>query len=472
MVVFGEKVMKRLLVVSQRDNSLWGIEFSQKRKGEYTCSDVRSLDFKDLAGKRDVIIVTDIQPFHYIRERVTKGPPEAIRVQLLDRIERLGIFRHPPEIFYKLEREEGMYVECSTCAVDQSQLNLLTDKFINHRVVLKSLFHRAISTAALILDQYPNESTIAVYGDEKGGYITITDSAGIRYIRSLKFDEFMGLSEASIREEIDLAVGQYRRTTGADVTKLLASGAVRKVLPDVDFPRTLKWCPTASEEDIAEYPELFGALLTPPDFTMLPHLWISWNKHLTWAKKIAMVMTIVAIINGALAGYLFKTERKMRAETSVKAQMIKTKSEELFRRIPVEKLKFVDAYKDTLEAFKREPKMDEFIIWLARIIPSNFKITNMSIKKPSPQPSGGAAPQPGVPSVGAHPAVGTTPPQTGGAGVFSVTLSIGAVTNFEEAHQVFKHILEAVHSHYAVARSSFRFNDRENTTECSFELKL
>lgn len=469
MVVFGEKVMKRLLVVSQRDNSLWGIEFSQKRKGEYTCSEVKSLDFKDLAGKRDVIIVTDIQPFQYIRERVTKGPPEAIKVQLLNRIERLGVFRHPSEIFYKLEREEGMYVECSTCVVDQSQLNLLVEKFINHLVGLKSLFHRSIATAELILNQFPNESTAAVYGDEREGYITITDSAGIRYIRSLKFDEFLGLSEASIREEIDLAIGQYRRTTGSDVTKLVAFGAIRKVLPEADSPSMLKWCPTASVEDIAEYPELFGALLTPPDFIMLPLSWISWNKHLNWAKKIAVAMTIIALTNGAIAGYLFNTERKIRAEASTKAQMIKTKSEELFRKIPAEKLKFVDAYKNALESFKHEPKMDEFIIWLVQTIPSHFKITNISIKKSSPEPSRIAIPQPGVAHTRAQSPV---TPQSGVAGVFSVTLSIGAVTNFEEAHKVFKHILEAVHYRYTVARSSFKFNDREKTTECSFELKL
>jgi hypothetical protein len=196
---------------------------------------------------------------------------------------------------------------------------------------------------------------------------------------------------------------------------------------------------------------------------MLPKLWVSWNKHLSWAKKVAVGMTILAVTNGALAGYFFRKEQQIKTSTTVKAQIIRTKSEELTKKIPFEKLKLVDAYKNSLEAFKREPKMDEFIAWLVNTIPSDFKITHMSIKKSLPQP--GSAPTPQI-----TPSPATT--SGGESGSFSVTISLGAITNFEEAHRVFQNILEAVHSRYSVSKSGFRFNDRENTTECNFELKL
>ncbi len=456
--------MSASLVVSIRDGSLWGIEFRKKRGGQYACSRVKSYDFKDLAGRQDVIAVVDIKPFYFSRERVTKGPQEAIKAQLIERAEQTGIFESSPEVFYKPEIETGMYVECATCAVDPRELDLILERFVGHSIGLKSLFHRAIAIASLLANQVSDGSAIVVYGDESGGGIVIIDSDGLKYIRNLKFDEFLGLSEGVIREEIDLAVGQYRRTTGSDVSRIFAFGAVRQLLSEAESVRGLEWCPEASQEDLEEYPELFGALLAPVEFMLLPQPWIAWNKHVGWAKRVAVGMMIVAVINGALAGYLYREEKKIRELTTAKAQVIRAKAEKISRKIPLEKLKFVDVYAEELEAFKSEPRMDEFLAWLAQTIPSGFKITNLTIKKPSSQPAGDAVLRGRLPS-----GEGVT---QGQQHYFVVTLSVGSVASFDEAHRVFQRILQAMHSRYAVSRSNLRFSDSESTAECSFELKL
>lgn len=450
-------------IVSQRETSFFAIELNPKSRGAFSCSDAKTIDLAHLSGKQDVIAVVDINPFHYSLERITKGPPEAVRAQLMERVERLGVFAKPTQIFYRINFAEGMNVDCSVFAVDELALSAITNQFGVHRIGLQGIIHRAIAAAYLALSYKFDESTLSVYGNEKSCYLIVTDSSGIRQMRLVRFDEFMGLSEETLREEIELMKAQYSRLTGSNIAKIMALGStIRKILHDAETPRVLANYPQVPEEKLLEYPELFGAILVPHEFNMLPPTWINWNRHLKWAKKAASVMTALSLINVATWGYLRTQENGIRKETSIRAVNLKTRAAELQAKIPSEKLKFVDTYNQYLQSSRRELRMDEFMAWIANVIPPGFKVIKLTVTKGSPQPTSGT---PVVAGTGPAP---STPQLTVG---FNVSLSVGAVTSFDEAHRVFKQVLESLHARYAVSGSTFRFNDRESSAECAFELK-
>ncbi|MCX7823434.1 MAG: hypothetical protein N2260_08345 [Syntrophobacterales bacterium] len=436
----------------------------KKRRNRFLFSEVKEVDLKEISGRKEVIYVTGLQPFHYARERITKGPPEAMRFQLQERIDRLGIFRNPPKFSYKIEKTEGVISECSIVTIDYSLIEPTLDNFTQYRIGLKGLLHKSIAVAFLVTECFVDTNVFTIYGDDKEYFIITTDKTGIRSIRLIKFDEFIPPSENAVLEELELTKGQYRYLPGFDEAKVLVFGPIRKlfsntetiVLPD----RFL-----VESEIVMEYPELFGAPLVPKEFNLLPITWLNWNSHLKYAKRVSMAMLTVAMLNGTIWGYLHLKERQLREMVDTKSKAVKIEAERLSRKIPLEKLKFLDLYNQTLKAHKQEPRMDELIARLTTIIPPDFKVIKLSVSKISPQASNserGVERKKETPDSLLH----------GSSRQFSLNLSVGATAGFEEAHRVFKHILDSLHGSYTIHKSTFRFNDHEKTAECNFELTL
>lgn len=454
--------MRKHLIVSQKEDSFFAVDIRERKDG-LECSDVRRISLKDISGKGEAIGVLESYPFRYFRERVTSGPREAILLQLRERVERFGAFRTSPEVFYRVERTEGLNVECSVVAVESSHIGSIVEQFVDHRINLKSLVHRAISVAYLVTECLPGDSTLTLYGDEKECYVITTDKTGIRSIRNVKFDEFLPLSESTVREEIELYKDQYRQSTGLEITKVLVFGPLRTIFTDSDIlPKPKQF--VSVPEAIMDHPELIGALLVPQEFNMLPKTWLYWNKHLKYAGRASILMIMIALFNGTLWGYLNLEERRLKETVSARAKVMKIRAEELHKQIPTEKLRFVDSYNQTLEAFKREHRMDEFMARLVQIIPPEFKIIKLSVSRAPSQPGGRSGEERNVPVSGS--------PVPSHAGSLNLVLSVGAIADFYEAHRVFKHILDSLHVYYNISRSSFRFNDKEETAECNFELRL
>lgn len=454
--------MTRRLIISQSGDFFFAVD-AKARKREVEFSDVRKISLKDISGRGEITGVVGLYPFSYLRERVTRGPKEAILLQLRERVERFGVFRTTPEIFYKIEKTEGLVVECSVVAVESSPLNSIMEQFIDNKINLKFFIHKAIAVSYLVAESLPNDNTLVLYGDERESYVIITDKSGIRSIRNIRFDEFLPPSESTIREEIELYKDQYRQSTGFEITKVLVLGPLRKIFTSSDIlPGPKQFLSTP--EAVVDYPELFGAILVPHDFNMLPKTWLYWNRHLKYATKASILMLVIAVLNGTMWGYLNSEERRVKEVTNTKTKTIRVRAEELNKEIPVEKLKFVDSYNQTLEAFKREHRMDEFLARLVQIIPPGFKIIKLSVSRASSQPGGGGGGERNLPVAGS--------PSPGSPGNLNLILSVGAITDFYEAHRVFKHILDSLHNYYNISKSSFRFNDREETAECNFELRL
>ncbi len=448
--------MGKVIVFGYRDATFYGAVCTA-RKGRYTVTPLEKLELSSLAGKA-VLGVVETKVCHFSRETVAKGSDEVILLQISEKLERLGIFREPPLIVYWQERALGMNVEVSVLAVDSPSVSSFIERCVSHRIRLRGLYPRTVAMASLAMGDSAG-CVLSLDGDVRGCTVVVTGGGMIRYLRRVTFDEFLGVSDGLLKEEIRFAIEQYERGGGEPVRKVIAYGEIRRFIEAMEDPDVISSFAPESRDFLMHVPEVAGALYAPREFSVLPPKVSLWERHLTVARAVAGGMLLLALVGGVAGWMIHRSDRELRATTAVRESTLRARVAELRREIPSDKLTLVTQLQAVRESFGKEPRIDEFVSWLTRIVPTGFQITRLSLSRlssPSPPP-------------GQERTTGGSPPSPS---TFSLSIEGGVVVNFDEAHRVFQQVLREIHGKYGVIRSTLEYDEKSATARCVFEVRM
>lgn len=418
------------------------------------------------SGKNAVVLL-DTPSFHFFRDRVLKGPQDVMALQIQEKVERTGIFRLPPAVFYRVGREEGNMVEVSVAAVDTGTMEARLEKLWRRGVRLRGVYSPPLAAASLAARSAP-EKTLTLWIREGGFFLIGTAGGDIRSMRFVAFDEFIGPSESLVREETQFAQEQIQRLEGEGFWVVRSCGPLRHLFPEgnVPWPETL--IPKPLQPIAFEHPEWFGALCVPSAFNMLPEPVQVWNRHMPWAMRAAVALLVLSLAQLGFWAYRHHRTELLEQDTQARMGVVAARADALQKAVPWDRLSVVEEYQRTWDAFQKEPRLDDWMVWLSRTAPENFRVVRFDVSKAGEK----------APDVGA-----VTPARTsrrrgseaGGketSGGSTLVLELKGTVGFREAHRTFGAFLTALQERKNVRVGRFHYDEMTGEALFSFEIGL
>ncbi len=431
----------------------------------------RFLEGAEVSGRdasfsgKNVVVLLDTPSFHFFRDRVLKGPQDVMALQIQEKVERTGIFRLPPAVFYRVGREEGNMVEVSVAAVDSGTIEERLEKLWRRGVRIRGVYPPPLAAASLAARGAP-ERTLTVWIHERGFFLIGTAEGDIQSMRFVAFDEFIGPSETLVREETQFAQEQIQRLEGEGFRVVRSCGPLRHLLPEGEVPWPDALIPASLQPKAFEHPEWFGALCVPSAFNMLPEAVQVWNRHMPWAMRAATALLVLSVGQLGLWGYRHHQTTLLEQDTQARMGVVAARADVLQKTIPWDRISIVEEYQRTWEAFQKEPRLDDWVAWLSRTAPENFRVVRFDVSKAGEKaPDAGATTPVRVARRRGSEAGGRETP--GGSTLF---LDLKGTVGFREAHRTFGTFLRALQERTDVRASRFHYDEKTGEALFSFEI--
>lgn len=419
------------------------------------------------SGKR-VLVLWDSRGFHFFRDQVFTGPDEVMALQIQEKVERTGLFRVPPSVFYRVDRKEGNTAQVSIAAVDTSAMEARLEELWHRKARIEGVYHPALAVAFLAAHSGA-ETALTVWIREKGFFLVGTEGAQVQSVRFVAFDDFTGPSEDLVRQEAAFAREQLERLTGQGVPVVRSCGPLRHLLPEGHVPWPYECIPEPLQPLAFAHPEWFGAFFVPPDFDMLPERVRVWIRHVPWAMRAAALLLAVSV--GQLGLWSLWKYRSLELEKETRARMsvVASRADAVQKAVPWDRLSVVEEYRKTLEAFQKEPRVDDWIVWLAETVPENFRVVRCAASKKGESGAAAASATQGRPirRRGAEASVGEA-----SAGGMTLSLEVEGTVGFREAQRSFGAFLAALKDRWDVRSSRFQYDEKAGQAVFSFEVDL
>lgn len=455
----------RTLVVHLEEEVLTAALVRFRRGRFLEGSEVSGTD-ASFSGKSTVVLL-DTPGFHFFRDRIFRGPKEVMALQIQEKVERTGIFFLPPSVFFQLGRAEGNMVEVSVAAVNTGTMEARLEKLWQRRARLQGVYPSPLSVAFLAARSNP-EKTLTVWIQKHGFSLMGTAGGDVRSMRFVAFDDFIGPSEAVVREETQFAQEQSQRLDGERFQIVRSCGPLRHLLPEGDVPWSEALIPKPLQPQAFEHPEWFGALCVPSAFNMLAEPIQVWNRHMSWAMGVAAALMVLSIGQLGFWGYRHHQTMLLEKETQARVRAVADQAQALEKAVPWDRVAIVEEYRRTWEAFQKEPRLDDWMLWLSRTVPENFRVMRFEVSKAADR----------VPEAGATTVV--RPPRQRGSeaggkeslGSPKLFLELRGSVGFREAHRAFGAFLAALQERRDVRSSRFQYDEKAGEAVFSFEIGL
>ena len=416
------------------------------------------------SGKSTVVLL-DTPGFHFFRDRIFTGPKDVMALQIQEKVERTGIFPLPPSVFFQLGRVEGNMVEVSVAAVNTGTMEARLEKLWQRRARLKGVYPPPLAVGFLAARSDP-EKTLTLWIQKRGFYLIGTAGGDVRSMRFVAFDDFIGPSEALVREETQFAQEQSQRLDGERFQIVRSCGPLRHLLPEGDAPWSEALIPKPLQPQAFEHPEWFGALCVPSAFNMLPEPIQVWNRHMPWALRAAVALLVLSLGQLGFWGYRHHQTMLLEKETQARMRAVAARAQALEKAVPWDRVALAEEYRRTWEAFQREPRLDDWMAWLSRTVPENFRVVRFEVSK-----AGERAPEAGATTV-------VRPPRRRSGEAESkeslrsakLFLELKGTLGFWEVHRTFGTFLAALQERRDVRNSRFHYDEKTGEAVFSFEI--
>ncbi len=419
---------------------------------------------RHLAGKSTVMLL-DTKIFHFFKDQVFAGPSEVMALQIQEKVERSGLFAKVPSIFYQVEDQEGTQIRVAVAAVDTSSMQAQLEALWSLGARVQGVVPPALAVAFLAA-QCSHEKTLTVWIEEHGFYLLVTAGGRVHSIRYVAFDDLTGPSETLVLQEVDFNREQFQRLEGEGFQIVRSCGPLRHLLPQGDVPWPEEILAKPLHETAFLHPEWFGALLVPSAFNMLPESIRAWTQHLPWAMRVAVVLLALAVGQLGLYGYAAFRAQSLEKQVQAQMQAVASKAEALQKAIPWDRLARAQEYRKTLETFQKQPRLDEWIVWLSETVPKNFRIVHCRVSSGGEDVPGPHAAARSARRRGSDTEAGPT------SRGWTLSLELKGTVTFQEAHRAFGSFLAALKERDDVRTGRFHYDEKTGEAVFSFEVAL
>lgn len=418
-----------------------------------------------LAGKPTVMIL-DTGAFHFFQDQIFASAPEVMALQIQEKVERSGLFAKVPSVFYRVEGQEGIQMQVAVAAADTSLMEIRLEELWRLGARVQRVVHPALAVAYLVA-QCSHEKALTVWIEEHGFYLQVTAGGRVQAVRYVPFDDMTGPSEALVRQEVKFTQEQFQRLEGTGFEILRSCGPLRHLLPEGDVPWPEEFIPASLHEAASTHPEWFGAVVVPPAFNMLPESIRVWTRHIPWAMRVAVVLLVFALAQLALWGYVRFRAQSLEKEVQTQMVAIASKADAMQKAIPWDRLTRLEEYRKALEEFQKQPRLDEWIVWLNETVPKPFRVNHCRVSSDGESP-----PRPSPTAARAARRRGGDSGAGQASGGWTLSLELKGTVGFQEAHQAFGAFLAALKDRQAVRASRFHYDEKTGQAVFSFEVAL
>ncbi|HIE32514.1 MAG TPA: hypothetical protein EYP81_00485 [Thermodesulfobacteriaceae bacterium] len=374
--------MPSLLVVKPYEDRFLGVKASRKR-GRWEFSAVKEWKASELKG-RSVVALETTPRVYFSRETLNKGPKEVLLLQAEDKIRDSGYFTGAFQTAICKLSEGPVTVEAGILALEPQGVNHLIETLGRAQARLKAIHHQTVAMAFLA-GFLSEEPVLVVWISPEGLWMTVSEAGGLTYLRFQEVDEFLGLEGHPIEESILAVLDYYERFFGKTIRKILPCGPKREAVPRVetleplspDLNRLIK----APEEELLTYPELFGAVFVPEGYNLLPETHKFFLKNLEWVRWSGGILFILALLNYGLWAYFYQKNHTLEAEIFRTRKTLENKLSILNKNYPLSQVKNLKEYLSLKESFEKQPRLDEFLWWLANNLPQRIKVRSLETSK-------------------------------------------------------------------------------------------
>ncbi len=373
---------KTWVLRKKEENSLEGYVF-QPRGRRFAASWQEDVAFSSLRGERVILLFEDPQAYFH-RETLVKGPPEVLELQIREHLRNFGLVEEGLRVVFKIEEELPPHVLVSFLACHLSSVEDVLEGLLHKEVRLAGLHHQAVALGALG-NLVSEEAILVAEAQPQGLWLVITEREKIHYIRFFEADEFLELSSSLVEESVLAALDFAQRALKKEVRKLLPLGPKRDVFPTVKHLEILE--PPydrfrgVSPEEIFERPAFFGGLFAPRDFDLTPPFHGIWLKNLRWARWVAGGLLIFSLFGFGGWFHFAKENRSLAREVSRIEQDLRKKATLLHQEFPPFHAEKFGKFWETYQRFSQEPRLDFFLVWLAKNLPQGAKVVDFQAQR-------------------------------------------------------------------------------------------
>lgn len=373
--------MSSFWVVKYEGDQLLGVRVSG-RKGRWSFSRVEPLSWSTLAHRSVILLSTSPQAY-FFRETLTRGPAEVLSLQAEEKVRGAGFFTGPFEFSLHRISEGPGQVEVGILALERQEVERWLGQLGQGLVRPKALYHQCLALAYLVAGLRTEPVLVAHFSDQ-GLWLVVVEGQHPVYMRFQAVDEFLGVEGFPVEENVLAVLDYYQRFFRRTLRHIFPCGPHRERLHHLGALE--EWSPefpawNLSGEDLLTHPEFFGAVRVPASYSLLPETHRSFLRAFEWARYAGGVLFVLTLINYGLVAYWHRQNRILDQELLRTSRILEFGLRELQRDYPPEEVKKLQNYLKWKQKFEKQPRMDEFLWWLASTVPDQTRVSRLEMQR-------------------------------------------------------------------------------------------
>jgi len=316
------------------------------------------------------------QDFYFTREIFPKTNPEILKLQIQDKLQEMGLFEAPPIIRYQIDEEIGNQVEVEIAAVVRREISNLLRFSSQLEVRLEKIIPEELAIAYLSIKE-TTKFILSAYLTEDRFLIFLTGQGHIHFFRNIEIDPEFGVTESIIEDGLLASLDYCERILGIEIEGMIIYGSQRDLLaksPIKEFKPSFLFVKNADIETILNFPSFFGAPFVPNTFNFIPESQQIFLRNLNFARYVAYLFLMLAIINYGLWATYSPKIKKLEREIKVLTAEIHKKRGILEETLPEEKRRKIEETNSIIEKYRKSFKLDKFLAFLEDTLPQTAKI--------------------------------------------------------------------------------------------------
>jgi len=309
--------------------------------------------------------------------------PKFLELNLRKNISETGMFEEAFIIRHKILSKNPPYQKINYFALPLSERERILSYLAPETYRLESLLPAQVPFA-YYLSSFISRLSCGIYPTDTGYEIVFFEGSSIFYTRSIILPD-TGDRKTSFLDALGETLTYFKQTykrspeniyLADDSYKESIERALKVKVLNIDFSHLVD--KPLSQNETFYLPILLGNITAPPQYNLLEPTYLSEILARKWTKRLSVGALSISLALLFLAGYLFlqiTKKQKFYAELSNKIKQDVAKivqiqpSDEELQKLE----KFIELYK----AFQKQPKIDEFLVWLSTHYPARAVIVSM-----------------------------------------------------------------------------------------------
>lgn len=361
---------KRFILKPISENTFSAVAFISKKNKIIKYEYIPLITLEEIKNKEVYLI---LKPSHFFYEVYHLNLPlfqsEIVKLRLQERLNSLGYFNKPVELYWKVLKKEGNFYKISYLALEQEEIIKYFTKFrtlISAKLEVITFLPLALS--AILEDE---EDKIIIHREKEGLWITFLSNKVPYNIEFFPIDVALGINWVDLISRINFLLNLFYRETQREIKKLYLSN-----LEDYEELKKTNLEIYLIEKPYAEY---FGVLQVDSAFNFLPEEEKTLIEVLKNNYKIAYGFLALALLFWGFGISLHLLNSNIEKDINRKESIIKESINRLFLHYPEAKVQALRTYLEERENLKRMPKVENSLLHLFYSLQDTY-ITQLELK--------------------------------------------------------------------------------------------